>query len=107
MRAITRGSAMVATWRRRPPRAGHASTSRPKVWRNNSARATWRGRTVPAGGGALGAVGAAAAPGDGHGTGAAGAAPAGGAAAGADERAARGVVAWATRQQPRAASAPR
>ncbi len=36
MRAITRGSAMVATKRSRPPQSGHARTSRPKVRRRSS-----------------------------------------------------------------------
>ncbi len=40
MRAITRGAAMVATRRSRPPQSGHARTSRPKVRRRSSARAT-------------------------------------------------------------------
>jgi hypothetical protein len=45
IRAIPRGAAMVAPRRSRPPQAGHARTSRPKLRRNSSALATWRGRT--------------------------------------------------------------
>lgn len=60
MRAMTRGSAMVATRRSRPPQSGHARTSRPKVRRSNSAQATWRARRG-AGGGARAPAGAGAA----------------------------------------------
>ena len=105
MVASTRGSAMVATRRSRPPQAGHASTSRPKVRRNSSAQATWRPAPPP--GGARGATGAGAPAGGGYAAGDGVAGGAGGpAGAGGERGSGRGAVAAATRQQPRAAKAP-
>ena len=100
---------MVASRRSRPPQSGHASTSRPKVRRNNSAQATWRrGRAAPPGG-ARGAAGAGPAaedaPAASDGAAARSGGPAG-AGAGGGGGSGGGAVAAATRQQPRAAKAP-